>query len=536
MKKKRNTNKKDKQGTPSGPINRDAENLLTSPFLYLILFSSYILLQSLFGERIPVNGGLGWDGIEYARYSRDYFKEITYNRHEFLISYEALRSLPFFIVYLIHKILFITPTNEALIQIWRIMNGVLIVSSLFLFLRVLMFHGLSKKYQILGVTLFFLNFIVSKHLVYYSIQTDAFALFLSALSLFLYLHGRVYILLTVSILASFSWPIGGMMNFVLLLFPHKKQEEPVSFRMDVFKSLPDGAGLAKISFESPKIRLFLSFLGAYILMAFAYIIIYYINFKVPWQPPIPVYKPLAPVGLFVFCCYFFMVFYYFLAVSPIKTLVRSITLKSIITLMVAYFLVFLVKIIFFKGVLGLEELKTSTQHTMTSVFMFLSYHSAKPGSFLVGNAVGLGMLFMLFIIHMDKFFETIYEHYQPIAFMILLSVLVTMGPTSREMIYNFPFVAFITVIAISKMNYSKKSLAIIYVIAFIVSKIWYPLPTDIDFGNFGLYHFTGWPVQHYFMNFAESMSWNTYYFQGILFLIVMGELIYLRLKESNKVR
>ncbi|MCI4626712.1 MAG: hypothetical protein L3V56_12220 [Candidatus Magnetoovum sp. WYHC-5] len=515
-----------KRGTPINVGNKGS--ILTSPFLYLSLFSLYVIIQVLFGERIPVNGGLGWDGIEYARYSRDYFNEITKNRHEFLISYEALRSLPFLVVYIIHKVLFITPTDEALIQIWRVMNGFMIILSLYLFVCSLMFHGIERRYQILGLTLFFLNFIVSKHLIYYSIQTDAIALFLSSLSLFLYLRGKAYLLLLTTLFASFSWPIGGMMNLLLLLFPYKKDAPSIPFKLYGFSE----QALSKFrwSFEDIRIRLFMAFIGTYVLMAFAYIIIYFFNFAVPWQPPIPVFKPLAPVGLFIFCCYFFMVFYYFLSLSPFKTLAHSIKIRSIVLFVLAYVLIYLIKVLFLKGYLGLHELRTSTEHTITSVFMFLSYHSAKPGGFIVGNAVGFGLIFMLFIVHMDKFFEALYEHYYQMAFMVILSVLITMGPTSREMIYNFPFVAFIIIIALAKMNYSGRELAVFYVMAFIASKIWYSLPTDIDYGNFGIYSFIGWPVQHYFMNFAESMSWNTYAVQGIIFLIFMAELIRIRIK------
>ena len=144
----------------------------------ILLFGSYTcyaLWALCFGERIPVRGGLGWDGEIYYFISQDFFQ---YWKGRGLDGYYIQRIVPSLIVKGMHYVMGIehaywrTGTYFGLLNLVSMLGG----TGFLLFAL----KSVSQKWKWMAALMALISFGTLKHPYYYPILTDSVAFLLGA--------------------------------------------------------------------------------------------------------------------------------------------------------------------------------------------------------------------------------------------------------------------------------------------------------------------------------------------------------------------
>ncbi|MBP5246455.1 MAG: hypothetical protein J6Z31_01175 [Fibrobacter sp.] len=190
----------------------------------LIVILSVLFALSLFGEKIPIQDGAGFDG-EFYRLVAENFSADFWNQ-----GYDAFRIqriFPFCAIHYGFKLLHISTTHTNL------MHAMLGLHALNLLLQVLLFWRISKILQWKSATkgilfaVFFLNFFTLKNCGYEPFQSDAFAISLSLSSLYFYLKKKKLYNLGIAVLGAVTWPLITLQAILLVAF-----DRPLSFEKE----------------------------------------------------------------------------------------------------------------------------------------------------------------------------------------------------------------------------------------------------------------------------------------------------------------
>ncbi len=140
---------------------------------------AYSLWQVFFGERLLVNGGLGWDGRVYGAMAFDlprYLAEIGVNE------YRVRRLLPPALVYLANLVVGAPGDAQGIVRSFAVMNALFLAGTAWLYAKTTLALELGRRATWLGFLCLFLNFGVARQVLFSPVTTDAVALFLSMLS------------------------------------------------------------------------------------------------------------------------------------------------------------------------------------------------------------------------------------------------------------------------------------------------------------------------------------------------------------------
>lgn len=207
---------------PAGPARR--AHLVPPALLAGLWLLSFAL--GLAGERIPVNGGLGYDGVIYGHLAADFrgaFPAITRER--------AQRVLPALVVHLglagagVEARVAPHHVSPALVHGFALLNLLLLGVGLLLWQRVLVALSLGPGARALACALLGVSFMGLKLPFYAPVLTDTAGLVLAIAALLAYLRGRSGLLAVTLVLAAFTWPTLTWSGALLLALPRSPGEQ-----------------------------------------------------------------------------------------------------------------------------------------------------------------------------------------------------------------------------------------------------------------------------------------------------------------------
>lgn len=181
----------------------------------MLLIVASGLLGTFAGERIPVNGGLGWDGKDYAEIARS-APDLSAAA---VSAYRLQRSLPSLVVGLLLSTLGIPPSDEALATAFSLLNTLLLGVTCMSWGRIARTLALSRSGFWLGITGLFVNFAALRQATYTPVLVDSSALLIGTLQLQLALEHRWRPLALVTFCGAFTWQLAAPAGLFLLLFP-----------------------------------------------------------------------------------------------------------------------------------------------------------------------------------------------------------------------------------------------------------------------------------------------------------------------------
>lgn len=191
---------------------------------YQSIFFSFYYIGSLgFGEQIPVNDGLGWDGTIYAEMARLHTKELFNHYNSYLVQRILTPMIIHRIASVAHIDLMVT---KNLLSVFLLYNYCLIMGCVYLLFRIgaRLNWSSNTKYLCTGLLLF--NFAVLKMNTYYPVLTDPSGMFMGMLGAYFYIDRNRLGLWITALLGSFVFP-SLIYNFAcLFLFAFEGREKP----------------------------------------------------------------------------------------------------------------------------------------------------------------------------------------------------------------------------------------------------------------------------------------------------------------------
>lgn len=183
------------------------------------LLAVFLLWNFFAGEIILMGDGLGVDGVEYARITREAPEVLDHG----LGPLYAGRVVPPLLVRLFIEGTGLSLDTVGVITGFKIYNSLLILASVLLWYGIAGRVHLSSEGRWLGYLVLFVNCGQLESIPYYPVFTDPSALFLSLALLHAHLSGRPWVIYLLSLVGAFTWPTLMYLGLVLFLFPHRRE-------------------------------------------------------------------------------------------------------------------------------------------------------------------------------------------------------------------------------------------------------------------------------------------------------------------------
>lgn len=424
-----------------------------------------------FGPRVPVAGGLGWDGQDYAVMTQNLLGAIKSGQFS---TYRLLRFFPSLVLNLFDLAIGRkAPTTAQIIDTYAVANLIAILGTAALWARISMKMRMRPLVTWLGSILLLTNFCSLRVPFFAPVSTDCFALFLSMLSLMFYLERRAFLLWLVTLAVVFTWPIAIIPNGLMLATQQK----------------------AKLPLKEIDSRLFL-LLRAGVVALILVLAIYFV-YVAPTVLPYgsaQVFLPLAPVSILILAAYSAWVAF---SVSPLR-LLRNLrpTLRgtaSLIAVIAIYLLV--------RHALAMTTTQPDPISASSLLRGIIVSSVVRPAQFIVSHVSYFNVWPVLFVALLRPEFEEMSEF--PALYLILaLAAAFFPLSESRMSIYFLPTVLFAVSRVLSKRDIkaSRLTCCVLFAVGIVGARCWLqmasgPYGTLLDF-----------PAQLLFMQIGPWMS------------------------------
>lgn len=200
----------------------------------LISFSVVlIVMKTLGGQKMPVNAGLGFDGLEYAHIT----KIFPHYWHAFS-AYRASRVLPSVIVAIGLKCLHLSFTDENILLGFEYLNMFSLVLAGFCWWRFVQNFRIDTPWRILSFTALFFNCAIITIYSFSPVWTDVLAFSLGMALFYNYFMQRPLLVFISGLLGASVFSTFTIITSLLLLFPIKKVSDNAKRKMDFFSATP----------------------------------------------------------------------------------------------------------------------------------------------------------------------------------------------------------------------------------------------------------------------------------------------------------
>jgi hypothetical protein len=469
---------------------------------HTLILAALILALACFwlGERVTVNDGLGWDGVIYAGWAKDFHEEVFVKRVE---PYYMQRILPSAVVHYAMRGLQISMTDDNIIRAFGFLNVVLITLMAWLWCGIAGVLAISPGGRWLGLVGFFVNYIILKHTFFCPITTDMAAYAIGAAMLFCYLTGRTAGLVAVLLAGAFVWPSSVYVGALLLVFPRES---------DDVQNMP-----ASLRGAPWRLNVILAGLGT----ALALVGILYVVRKPPTAALLvdPIY--LEPIAGVVYLSLAVALLYLFLGAAALLDCDRLFAWRWLVTRRraAAGFLVLLLLL----GV-RLLQYEWSNKQVGLGVQTLLPQTAfaavAKPGVFLVTHVAYYGPMVLLTMWLWRPVCRLLHQYGVGLALAVLAGLVLSLNSQSRFTINIFALLIPFVVKATDDLHWDLRQYAFFASLSVVFSKVWLTINRGPFHGN--LLEF---PDQLLFMSHGPWISTSMYLAQGAA-IVVGGFLLY----------
>jgi hypothetical protein len=476
----------------------------------MLVVSALTLPLYVFGEKISIGYGLGYDGQTYGQMVRAGLAMFRGTD-----SYYVQRVLPSLMVRLCLDLFSVVPTNQSIIAGFIGLNVLCLAAVALLWGLIADELGISYRGKWLGFSGLFLSFAVLKFASYYPVLTDIPALAVSTALLYFYLRRARLGLLLSMLLGAFTWPTTLYMGAALLVFPRKPDTELKS-------ALSDSATVrgAVVSPRRPILRvprslklpqwstiLASAVAGALGVVCFILLLRGYDPQAVQKTAPIAVHALGACVGI----AYVFHCVKYLLRSRPKASLLRFwINVGSPVYVAIALTMVAVLRLLVFGS---FPRSRTDDAIRAWVSWVGSSYHL--PGIFLVAHVVWFGPIVVLALFCWKSVLRHMGEYGFGLLLVCVLGLMMSLNSESHQGITFLPMVVTFTVLAADLANWTSRRLAVFAILSLLWSKVWLTIGPVRSPGAPGA-------LNLYFMNAGPWMTHVEYVFQLGLVLLLAG--------------
>jgi hypothetical protein len=448
----------------------------------------YLIVYYFVGERIPYNGGLGFDGYFYGALAQDVPGVLAKRIPEYYLD----RILPSVIVWIAAKGLGLSLAGaDQVVSAFHIYGSVLLVAASLAWLRLSRTMKLSAELAVIGWACLFINWTVLKQYLYISVQTDTTAFALGVFAAVCTIERRPFLLAIVAFVASFAWKTVMPLTALLVLFPHPvAAPDPTKAPTRLVAMVPI-AGAAITAAITVYVTLVLQF-----------------HFNAGGAQ---VDSTLLPLSVAILALYV----YYVARSAPLGRIATSPRIAGLGALA------------FFAGLWGLRTLILSVMserfgngealvELSTFVSALFATPVAKPALFFIAMTAALGPGFILLLWHLPRVMNAAASHSLGAVVLMIVTMGLAMNTESRHLIFLYPLLIALLCAALQETGIERSFTIVFLACSFLISKAYLPLnalgmgtisSTEMVTDPAVLLQF---PWQWLVMNIGIYMGWISY--------------------------
>lgn len=456
-----------------------------------LLLGSAAALSALLGDRIPRNGGFGFEAFTI-------YKPITQHLPEYLErrkidSYTIQRVLPFVLAHYSLRALGVPLADKSILLFFQTYDLAVLALAAWLWLLLAQIHRLSAAAQWLGFLGLFVNFAVAKLTFYYPVSLDTTALLLGLAMLCCYERSSVAGLLLVSMASLFVWPTTVLVGSILLLLPARQR-------------WPERAGPPSVLTDG---TLLLVAIGVALFFAYALVV----RRVTPPSGGAEAVLELLPISLMAVVAYLF--FGLRTLLGPLRLVSRE-TLSALKQKM-SFSRLLAVGALWAVYWFATQVLAAPGRPRLTTKDYLLNLVSlgaaARPAQFLVSHVVYFGPILLFVMLTWPAVARQVRFLGAGMTAVVVFTLLLGVNCESRQFINLLPMLVLPAVLAAEELPLTRSMVGTTAAFAVLLSKCWLPINyTARRLGEAGESFPTGagsyleFPAQIYFMSFGPWMS------------------------------
>ncbi|MBS1122996.1 MAG: hypothetical protein H6Q90_5224 [Deltaproteobacteria bacterium] len=207
---------------PSRPMARGRRTDLAIMLAIVALGSAVTIL---WGERIGIYQGEGWDGQAYAAWARDFPKAIL---DKGVTTFQSDRVLPSAVLYYTLDAISAAHSRAHVIVAFQLLNVLALLASVGFLVRIAVILEWSRPALWAAFVATFLSFASAREALYYPTMTDATAFALGMGTVWAYLGRRPIAQWAIAFASAFTWPALVASSFAALILPRATTALPVT--------------------------------------------------------------------------------------------------------------------------------------------------------------------------------------------------------------------------------------------------------------------------------------------------------------------
>lgn len=479
--------------------------------LSLICIAAYALLYFIWGETLPVNDGLGWDGVTYAAYATNFIHEITTTSDVYHVT-RIVPSLIIFTIKTIFKIDLATP--YAICTMFYLLNTVMFLGAAYFWYKICRLKSFNTYIYLVGFISLFINYACLKLALYAPISVDPSVLFFGVCVLYLYLKKNYISICIVSFFIFFTWPVAIVLVMPLIIYTFSDKK-----LLDYSPSRKINAALITCIFIGVVSLLI------YVLLYRSYLVSNWSSLLYCWsQAWWPATKRVTswiyfilPVSIVIASFYVYYVAFYSNFYNVIKNINRIYFPNLVLYLTT---ITICMAMSFWLSHLSLNY----TGKTVFSGSEFLAITLlgaiAKPALNLIMHAIFLGPCTLLWLLYMRSIIKEANKESFGLLLFVIITYFMALNSHSRQLTFNVPFMIYLLCSVLNNLITIKNRIRFLaaYAMAAIISSKIYILINAVPFEGDILSN----SFQRFFMNFGLWTRWPGYFFNmGVTLLMCL---------------
>jgi hypothetical protein len=482
--------------------------------IQLIIVFIVIIINLFVGESIPLNNGLGWDGVIYGNIVKEFNNVIQTGAIPYapqgLDSFYYQRLFPSAIVYVILKVSKIAIDYSSIVFTFKLLNSISLFIATYIWGKITNVINMSNVEKWIAYIFLYCNYCILKMYFYYPVLTDQFTFMLSILMLYLYLINRRNWLLLISLVGAFTFPLISLCAVILFVFNNNRIQKT----NEIFDNLK--TKIISIIFA---ILICITNVGYMIYT-------YYIEKMNVISGSVDYIHSVVPLSISTEGIYLFigsLMLLYYSNVFNIKEYIQyKFTNRLIVAAMIYLLPVLIIKVI--------APSQSAQGSQISGLLKNISISFTRPFLFLVSHVIYFGPIIIFLLFYWKAICKALANEGIGIRIIIIGCFIMSIMPESRQLTIYLPFIVlFATRIICEKQLFTKNRIIILCIIALLISKCWLIINTQPLDGSF--YDF---PFQLYFMQQGPWMSNLMFIVQGCIVLFTTLIIYIIFIKDNNQ--
>lgn len=464
--------------------------IICKPQLFVIAFI-LLFVFAFFHEIIPVYEGTGYDGNKYNRIAKG---GINLLKEKNMTGYHVFRYIPF----IFYDILNLKEDTNSVLLFFKIFNLVSIGLSIIYFFKLAKLLNWKENTTSLGFILLFISFPILKFVNYYPLLTDHLSFSLSIIGVYFYFKRNIIGLILIIFISLFNFPSLSFMFLILGILDERNKIKILKVSKQMF-------------------NLILIFISILILLIPPYF--YYLILK---ERPMPVYSGAELNFSLLAYSFIFLYLFKIIIVKSMTKAVRETNKEIIIKVNFIFVLIsILIAFLMYWVFINFDDMpNTGVSTTVSWAFRSLTM----PLNFYVYHVFYFGILMTFSLIFMKSIFRESMNIGLGWFIVVLLFYVLSIQNESRILIN---MIVFILIPLLQYFNERKLlsnfKIYLVFFVSLILSRFYINLNHTPNMWKLmeDPNEFLKFPVQRYFMNFGPWISYEMYYLQAIIFVLIL---------------